>query len=84
MCSSDLSRVQQRRMLPTRVIQRMQIAIQNMFLEKALKEQGRVTVPLPMKLLQRFPFLRRLPARLIGVGIRPEHVRLQTSNFRLQ
>lgn len=71
----DLARVQQRRSLPTRIIQRTQIAVQNLFLEKALKEQGRVTAPLPMKLLQRFPILRRIPARLIGLGFRPEHVR---------
>ena len=34
-------------------------------------------VPLTMRLLQRFPALRRIPTRLVGVGIRPEHVRLR-------
>jgi len=32
-------------------------------------------VPWPVKMLNRFPVLRRLPARLVGMGIRPEHVR---------
>jgi hypothetical protein len=31
-------------------------------------------VPLPVKLLQRLPMLRRLPARLVGIGVRPERV----------
>jgi 2-polyprenyl-6-methoxyphenol hydroxylase-like FAD-dependent oxidoreductase len=71
----DLRRVQRRRELPTRVIQRGQLAIQNQFLRRALERRGEVTVPLAMRLLQRFPVLRRIPARLVGVGVRPEHVR---------
>jgi 2-polyprenyl-6-methoxyphenol hydroxylase-like FAD-dependent oxidoreductase len=71
----ELSSVQRRRALPTRVIQQMQIAIQDMFLKRALETKGTISVPLPMRLLQRFPILRRIPARLIGVGIRPEHMK---------
>jgi 2-polyprenyl-6-methoxyphenol hydroxylase-like FAD-dependent oxidoreductase len=74
----DVARVQRRRELPTRVIQRGQIAVQNLFLKRALESRGAVKVPLAMRLLQRFPVLRRIPARLVGVGIRPEHVRLRT------
>jgi 2-polyprenyl-6-methoxyphenol hydroxylase-like FAD-dependent oxidoreductase len=70
----DLGRVQRRRELPTRLIQRGQLAVQDQFLRKALEGRGEVTVPLAMRLLQRFPVLRRIPARLVGVGIRPEHV----------
>ena len=33
------------------------------------------TLPLPLRLLQRLPLLRRLPARLVGIGVRPERVR---------
>jgi 2-polyprenyl-6-methoxyphenol hydroxylase-like FAD-dependent oxidoreductase len=73
----DLARVQRRRELPTRVIQRGQVAVQDLFLRKALENRGAVKVPLAMRLLQRFPVLRRIPARLVGVGIRPEHVRLR-------
>ena len=71
----DLARVQRRRELPTRVIQRGQLVIQDQFLRKALERRGEVTVPLAMRLLQWFPVLRRIPARLVGVGVRPEHVR---------
>jgi 2-polyprenyl-6-methoxyphenol hydroxylase-like FAD-dependent oxidoreductase len=74
----DLVRVQRRRELPTRVIQRGQVAVQDLFLKRALESRGEVKVPLPMRLLQRFPVLRRIPARLVGVGIRPEHLRLRT------
>jgi len=35
-----------------------------------------VKVPVAMRLLQWFPVLRRIPARIVGVGIRPEHVRV--------
>jgi 2-polyprenyl-6-methoxyphenol hydroxylase-like FAD-dependent oxidoreductase len=73
----DLLRVQRRRELPTRVIQYGQLLIQDRFLRRALEHRGAVKVPLAMRLLQWFPMLRRIPARLVGVGIRPEHVRLQ-------
>ena len=78
----DLARVQRRRELPTRVIQRGQLAIQDQFLRKALDCRGDVKVPLVMRLLQRFPVLRRIPARLVGVGIRPEHVSALSAEFR--
>jgi 2-polyprenyl-6-methoxyphenol hydroxylase-like FAD-dependent oxidoreductase len=79
----DLGRVQRRRELPTRVIQRVQLAIQDQFLRRALERRGEVKVPLAMRLLQRFPVLRRIPARLVGVGVRPEHVRVPSADFRL-
>ena len=71
----DLCRVQQRRMLPTRLTQRMQLFIQNRVIRRVLSSMDALTPPLPVKLLARFPFLRRIPARLIGIGVRPEHVR---------
>jgi len=79
----DLARVQRRRELPTRLIQRGQLVIQDRFLRRALEHRGAVKAPVAMRLLQRFPVLRRIPARLVGVGIRPEHVRLQGSDFRV-
>ncbi len=79
----DLGRVQRRRELPTRVIQRGQLAIQNQFLRRALAHEGDVKVPLAMRLLERFPVLRRIPAHVVGVGIRPEHVRIQRSEMTI-
>ena len=68
--------VQRRREFPTRVTQAMQIAVQNRVISRVLaKRGGRIEVPFFMRLLQRFPALRSIPARLIGVGVRPEHVR---------
>ena len=79
----DLRRVQRRRELPTRVIQRGQLAIQDRFLRKALERRTEVKVPVAMRMLQWFPLLRRIPARLVGVGVRPEHVRVPSADSRV-
>jgi 2-polyprenyl-6-methoxyphenol hydroxylase-like FAD-dependent oxidoreductase len=72
-----LDAVQHRREWPARVTQRVQVAIQNEVLSPVLAARsGTHAIPLPLKLLQRFPRLRRLPARLIGIGLRPERVRV--------
>jgi 2-polyprenyl-6-methoxyphenol hydroxylase-like FAD-dependent oxidoreductase len=71
----DLRRVQRRREIPTRVTQWMQIAIQRGVVRRVLRSGGGTfRVPLPLRLLARFPRLRRIPARMIGIGVRPEHV----------
>jgi len=44
-------------------------------ISRALATQGTLSAPWPLRLLARWPFLRRLPARLLGLGVRPEHVR---------
>jgi 2-polyprenyl-6-methoxyphenol hydroxylase-like FAD-dependent oxidoreductase len=71
----DLARVQKRRELPTRLTQRAQLIVQSRFLTRVLAGQAPQQLPWPLKLLRRFPMLRRIPARLVGVGVRPEHVR---------
>lgn len=73
--SDDLHMVQMRRDRPTRVTQRMQLFIQNRVIKRVLGDEGPLVSPLPLRLLARFPSLRRIPARLIGIGFRPEHVR---------
>lgn len=70
-----LHAVQQRRELPTRLTQGLQVFLQNRFLLRILRGRRRMEVPLFPKLLARFPVLRRIPARIIGLGFRPEHVR---------
>jgi 2-polyprenyl-6-methoxyphenol hydroxylase-like FAD-dependent oxidoreductase len=70
-----LRRVQARREWPTRVIQRIQIAAQNRIIGPVLASTSRPKPPAAVKLLNWFPALRRLPARLIGIGVRPEHIR---------
>jgi 2-polyprenyl-6-methoxyphenol hydroxylase-like FAD-dependent oxidoreductase len=73
--TDHLAAVQQRRTLPMRVIQWFQIMVQNNVLCRVLKSTQRPSPPWPAKLFNWFPVLRRLPARLIGLGVRPEHVR---------
>ena len=62
-------------MWPTRLTQRMQLAIQNRVIRRILTTTEALRPPLAIKRLARFPSLRRLPARLIGIGVQPEHVR---------
>jgi 2-polyprenyl-6-methoxyphenol hydroxylase-like FAD-dependent oxidoreductase len=71
----DLERVQWRREFPTRVTQAGQVLVQNRVISRALGNNQQMTLPWVLKLFQRWPFLRRIPARLIGIGIRPEHVK---------
>src|SRR3954447_2001672 len=71
---ADLARVQRRREMPARVTQRLQVLVQNRVITRVLGREGALKPPLALKLLARFPRLRRLPARLIGIGVRPEHI----------
>jgi 2-polyprenyl-6-methoxyphenol hydroxylase-like FAD-dependent oxidoreductase len=71
---NHLGDLQRRRELPTRVTQRFQVAIQNRTISRVLKRGGILKPPLFIRMLARFPVLRRIPARLVGMGIRPEHV----------
>ena len=70
----DLEAVQKRRELPTRITQKAQVLIQNNVIGKVLASDHPLSVPWPFKLLQAWPFLRRIPARMIGMGFRPEHI----------
>jgi 2-polyprenyl-6-methoxyphenol hydroxylase-like FAD-dependent oxidoreductase len=71
----DLDRVRRRRLFPVKVIQGMQVAIQNRVLKPRISGGvAQVNVPWPLKLLDRSAWLRRWPAQLLGVGVRPEHV----------
>jgi 2-polyprenyl-6-methoxyphenol hydroxylase-like FAD-dependent oxidoreductase len=70
-----LARVQARRMFPTKVTQGMQLFIQEKAIEPLLEGAQIDKPPLPFVLFDHLPYLRRLPAMLIGLGIRPEHIR---------
>jgi 2-polyprenyl-6-methoxyphenol hydroxylase-like FAD-dependent oxidoreductase len=74
--AADLQAVQRRRELPTRVTQAVQVFVQKNVLFKTIKGGGMPTkLPTVVRLLNRYPWLRRIPARFVGLGIRPEHVR---------
>jgi 2-polyprenyl-6-methoxyphenol hydroxylase-like FAD-dependent oxidoreductase len=71
-----LAKVQVRRMFPTRVIQAAQVTAQNRVIGRLLKPGPPLTrAPFLVRLLDRYPLLRRIPGRLIGLGIRRERVR---------
>ena len=73
----DLRKVQKRRLLPTELTQALQIFIQNRVISNVLTMTAQPKAPFLAKMLNRFPWLRRFPARLIGMGFRPEHVQTQ-------
>jgi 2-polyprenyl-6-methoxyphenol hydroxylase-like FAD-dependent oxidoreductase len=78
----DLEAVQRRRQFPTRATQRLQVMIQNNVISRILSSSRPFAVPWPLKLMQQWPWLRRIPARVIGIGFRPEHVRTPEETLR--
>jgi len=72
----DLTRVQRRRLFPVKLVQGFQVAVQNRVLKPAVS--GAITdlkAPWVIRLLDRSPWLQRWPAQVMGLGVRPEHVR---------
>jgi len=74
LATDHLRRVQKRRELPTRLTQWLQVAVQRRIIAPVLVESGPLKPPLAARLLAKLPFFRRIPARIIGLGVRPEHV----------
>ncbi len=71
-----LHKVEQRRRLPTRLVQAGQKAAQDRIIDRILDVGGGpIAAPLVVRLLDRFPLLRRIPGRMIGLGFRRERVR---------
>jgi 2-polyprenyl-6-methoxyphenol hydroxylase-like FAD-dependent oxidoreductase len=80
----QLREVQERREYPTRMTQRFQVFAHKHLLRPALSQTTHLRqLPLPFKLLRRFPVLRRIPARMLGLGFRPEHVRTPETQVRI-
>ncbi|HEU4344881.1 MAG TPA: FAD-dependent monooxygenase, partial [Candidatus Binatia bacterium] len=77
-----LRQVQKRRELPTRITQWLQVAVQRRIIARVLGETRPVKPPLAVRLLATVPWLRRIPARIVGVGIRPEHVSREITRLR--
>jgi 2-polyprenyl-6-methoxyphenol hydroxylase-like FAD-dependent oxidoreductase len=76
----DLAAVPQRRTFPTRMTQRIQVFIQENVLSRVLASREALTPPWPVRLVSRCPLLQRIPARLVGLGVRPEHVLVPPAN----
>ncbi len=69
-----LAKVQARRQWPTEMTQAVQLFVQKRVIGNVLSMTAQPRPPFIVTLLNRFPVLRRIPARLIGMGFRPEHV----------
>jgi 2-polyprenyl-6-methoxyphenol hydroxylase-like FAD-dependent oxidoreductase len=70
----DLRAIEARRTLPVRFTQWLQLTIQKRIISRVLESRKRPKPPLVFRAFNVFPVLRRIPARLLGLGIRPEHV----------
>jgi 2-polyprenyl-6-methoxyphenol hydroxylase-like FAD-dependent oxidoreductase len=71
---SLLAKVQRRRTFPTRMTQWFQILAQEHVIRPVLNSDAMPRPALPLRLLKAIPLLRRIPARMVGLGFRPEHV----------
>jgi 2-polyprenyl-6-methoxyphenol hydroxylase-like FAD-dependent oxidoreductase len=71
---AELAAVQARREWPVRATQRLQIAVQKRILSGALSTEGTFRPPFLLRVIAGTPGLRRIPARIIGLGVRPEHI----------
>jgi 2-polyprenyl-6-methoxyphenol hydroxylase-like FAD-dependent oxidoreductase len=76
----DLAAVQKRRMFPTKMTQGLQVILQERVIKRVLGADRQIQLPFVLKLMNRFPILQRIPARLVGLGFRPEHVRSAARN----
>jgi 2-polyprenyl-6-methoxyphenol hydroxylase-like FAD-dependent oxidoreductase len=74
--TKHLVAVQRRRELPTRVTQGIQVFMQNRVIRNVLSSSRQVSLPLALRLLRRWHWLQRIPAYVVGIGVRPEHVRV--------
>lgn len=74
--TQHLAEVQKRREWPAKATQWMQIQMQNRLISPTLQgTDGEMKPPIFARLLRKFPYLQRFPARVVGLGVRPEHVR---------
>jgi 2-polyprenyl-6-methoxyphenol hydroxylase-like FAD-dependent oxidoreductase len=74
MTDRDLAAVQERREWPTSMTQRLQLVMQDNIIAPALTATGDLKPPAMLRLIGAVPWLARFPARLIGLGVRPEHI----------
>ncbi|CAN7311901.1 FAD-dependent oxidoreductase [Bosea sp. LjRoot9] len=77
LADADLAAVQERREFPTRATQRIQVLAQNRIISPLLARadsDAPLGPPFLVRLFDWFPILRRIPARIVGLGIRPEHI----------
>ncbi|MEA2760312.1 MAG: hypothetical protein QOH65_2925 [Methylobacteriaceae bacterium] len=71
---ANLAAVQARRELPVKIVQGIQVFIQKRVISVMLAKQGEVKAPSFLRLLSIIPILQQIPARVLGLGVRREHV----------
>lgn len=69
-----LATIEKRRHFPAKLTQTMQIFVQERLIKETLGAKKAFRAPWPVRFLDNWPYLRRFPARLIGLGVRPEHI----------
>jgi len=74
-----LKAIQKRRDSPSRLTQRLQVFMHKHLIKPMLNNPGHPKPPLGMIIFNKFPFLKRLPAKKIGIGFRPEHIEYKIS-----
>jgi len=72
--SRDLKKIQKRRNFAVKLLQRLQLFLQNQLIAKVLKGKEQPKIPWFFGVIERFSFLKKIPAYLIGIGPRPEHL----------
>jgi 2-polyprenyl-6-methoxyphenol hydroxylase-like FAD-dependent oxidoreductase len=72
---ADLQAVQDRRQWPVRATQAVQVFMQNRMIAPTLAGTRPLRPPWPVRLLDAVPFLQRIPARVLAMGVQPEHVK---------
>ncbi len=77
---ADLEKIQARREWPVRVTQRLQILVQDRIIARVLRTDQPLEAPRLLRLMSRSAWLRGIPGRLIGMGVRPEHIAPQPEN----
>ena len=78
--TDHLNAVQRRREIPTRLTQRSQVFLQDRVIHRVLGSRHQPSLPLLLRLMRRWPLLRRVPARVVDIGFRPEHVKPTKAN----
>jgi 2-polyprenyl-6-methoxyphenol hydroxylase-like FAD-dependent oxidoreductase len=81
LADGDLEAVQKRRLWPVRATQAVQIFLQDRMIAPTLAGTRPLRAPWPARLMNAVPFLRRVPARLLGLGVQPEHVKTKAALF---
>lgn len=74
---SHLKQIQERRAWPAYLTQRLQVFLHLHFVMPVLTNSRQVKFPWGLRLFELFPLLKHIPARAIGIGFRPEHIRFR-------